>query len=39
MSNQSFLKGDGPPSVAIVTTDQDSKSSQFYCLPHSDKLR
>ena len=31
-------KGDGPPSVIAVRTDQDSKSSQFYSLPHSDKL-
>ena len=31
-------KGDGPPSVIVVRTDQDSKSCQFYTLPHSDKL-
>ena len=31
-------KGDGPPSVIVVRTDQDSKSNQFYSLPHSDKL-
>ena len=32
------VKGDGVPSVIVVRTDQDSKSSQFYSLPHSDKL-
>ena len=31
-------KGDGPPFVIVVRTDQDSKSSQFYSLPHSGKL-
>ena len=32
------VKGDGVPSVIVVRTDQDSKSSQFYSLPHSGKL-